>query len=284
MYAGTDKFVDTAYEPDYALVWDDPYSDDMMTDYMISTCEFRSANETTTPILMEASGTDWQGQADQRNLGDCYFVSAASAVAMTPSNIQDIFLTDDYIPENGIIAVNAYILGEPYTIVLDDLLPFNTTYDALSFTIQDAETFTLWATFLEKAWAKANANYELITSGNAVEVYEFLLGCPVEQYFKTNSFEPLDNNVGYVQATAESNAWSIITSALDNGYLVGLGNDVSNCGLVGSHAWSVISYHEFTTDATYQLLRIRNPWGIDSDYSCDFRDDDTTNWTVDNIA
>jgi len=27
---------------------------------------------------------------------------------------------------------------------------------------------------------------------------------------------------------------------------------------------------------------LRNPWGIDSDYSADWRDDDTTHWTTAN--
>ena len=83
-------------------------------------------------------------------------------------------------------------------------------------------------------------------------------------------------------ATAASNVWNTITSALDNGYLVGVGtDDVTDFDLVPSHSWSLVDHHTISDGGnTYNLFRIRNPWGVDSDYSADWNDGDTTHWTA----
>ena len=62
----------------------------------------------------------------QTVLGDCYFISAMSAVAEYPDRIKKIFLTQTY-NEEGIIAVKLNVRGRPFTVVIDDYLPWNKT-------------------------------------------------------------------------------------------------------------------------------------------------------------
>lgn len=133
--------------------------------------------------------------------------------------------------------------GIPTTVIVDDFLPFNSTFSSsLAFAIQDSITAAIWTPVLEKMWAKTNCNYELITSGSPVEVYDWLLGAPVEQLW-------MEADMGYegtegTVATAATNVWNTLTAALDNGYLVGVGtDDVTSFDLVPSHSWSVVDYY-----------------------------------------
>jgi len=74
--------------------------------------------------------------------------------------------------------------------VVDDNLPFNisnSNHEYLAFATQD-ESGAVWTSVLEKMWAKTNCNYELITSGSPVEVYDWILGVPVEQLWMDGDF------------------------------------------------------------------------------------------------
>ncbi len=101
----------------------------------------------------------------------------------------------------------------------------------------------------------------------------------------------MDTDMGYdgtesTVAAAASNLWNAITSAIESGYLVGVGSSSGvGFGLVESHSWAVLSNCEITnaTDS-YYLFRIRNPWGFDSSYSGAWRDTDTVNWSTANKA
>jgi Calpain family cysteine protease len=60
-------------------------------------------------------------------------------------------------------------------------------------------------------------------------------------------------------------AWSTISNALNNGFLVGVDTSANPpFGLVGGHAYTVISYHELKDvfgTVRQRLFRVRNPWG-----------------------
>jgi hypothetical protein len=77
-------------------------------------------------------------------------------------------------------------------------------------------------------------------------------------------------------------AWTTITNALNNGFLVGV--DTSSnppFGMVGGHAYSVISYHELkdiSGTIRQRLFRVRNPWGQDK-YTGPWSDADASRWT-----
>lgn len=73
------------------------------------------------------------------------------------------------------------MIGQPTTIVVDDILAFKPNSTKLVFD-KVSSTNGLWAVFLEKAWAKLNGNYEQANFGNANEVFQFLLGLPSVMY------------------------------------------------------------------------------------------------------
>lgn len=90
-------------------------------------------------------------------------------------------MTKTYNAE-GIIVIRANILGALTNIVIDDFLPFsrNTPFFAQNPTWNSA----FWAPFLEKAWAKANGNYEFIENGLSHEAMNFLTGAPTRTFVK----------------------------------------------------------------------------------------------------
>ena len=59
--------------------------------------------------------------AIQGELGNCWFMAAASSVAEVPGRLEKIFLnTDNKLNSVGIYGVNLYTLGVPHTVIVDD--------------------------------------------------------------------------------------------------------------------------------------------------------------------
>jgi calpain-15 len=61
---------------------------------------------------------------DQGQLGDCYFLSACSAIAEKPERFVQAILTDS-INSAGLFAMHAYVRGIAGTMVIDDYIPFD---------------------------------------------------------------------------------------------------------------------------------------------------------------
>ena len=60
----------------------------------------------------------------QGSIGNCWFMSAASAIAEYPGRMEKVFLNSaNEISKVGIYAVNFYTLGVPHTVIVDDYLP-----------------------------------------------------------------------------------------------------------------------------------------------------------------
>lgn len=184
--------------------------------------------------------------------------------------------------------------------MVDDFLLINTATHKTHFAQQDSIDHAIWPPILEKMWAKFNGQYENIIGGSPVEVYDWLLGAPVTQYWmgvQPNGYS--GNYMGYdgttgTLSTVANNVFAAIKDAVDNGYLVGVGTDSATInGLVPSHSWSVLNTYSFITGGvTYKLLEVRNPWGKDGGsssgvnytYTGPWNDLDIGLWTTDAIS
>jgi len=69
-------------------------------------------------------------------------------------------------------------------VVVDDFLPVGPD-NQLIFSKNRFFSNELWCALLEKAYAKVNVNYEMISSGAAAEAARFLTGAPARD-FQTN--------------------------------------------------------------------------------------------------
>ena len=112
-------------------------------------------------------------------LGNCYFLSAISALAEFPQLIKRIFVTKK---ENhaGCYVVNLCLGGEFYKIIIDDYFPFYPKKQKPAFS--QSKDNELWVLLLEKAWAKVNGNYENTIKGFVSEAFRALTGTPVVFY------------------------------------------------------------------------------------------------------
>ena len=123
----------------------------------------------------------------QGSIGNCWFLSAISALAERPGRIERVFVNDD-VSANGIYAVNFYSLGVPHTVIVDDYLPieeyWGTAYTVFSKMGPDA---ALWAPILEKAFAKLHGNYGHTVGGDSRRAARTLSGGPYESFSHSDS-------------------------------------------------------------------------------------------------
>lgn len=98
----------------------------------------------------------------QGSLGDCYFLSALSALAEKPQRIKKLFVNENLEPNKAsLYGLKFCNSGEWVCIIVDDWLP--TIYNQPIFA--DSEGPYLWVSIIEKAYAKLHGSYSAIESG-----------------------------------------------------------------------------------------------------------------------
>jgi hypothetical protein len=80
---------------------------------------------TDKPSLWGKLGNPLPFGVKQGMLGDCWFLSAAAAVAEKPNRIKNVLVNDDY-SEQGIFRFKFYIKGAWHFVNIDDRLPVRT--------------------------------------------------------------------------------------------------------------------------------------------------------------
>ena len=109
----------------------------------------------------------------QGKLGDCYFLSALSALAEYPDKIKSIFETKE-LNNAGIYSVIFYITGEKRVVTVDDYFPFSPKANNWAFSRSVGKE--IWVMILEKAWAKAHGSYQRIEGGKTTDALNALTG------------------------------------------------------------------------------------------------------------
>jgi hypothetical protein len=98
---------------------------------------------------------------EQGSLGDNYFLTVVAALAERGSTITSLFHHKTYNHE-GIFALRPFVKGRPEDITVDDLFPIYNNQPAF---VKPTSDGGWWLPLLEKAFAKVNVNYEMISSG-----------------------------------------------------------------------------------------------------------------------
>ena len=193
----------------------------------------------------------------QGSLGDCYFLSAVSALAEYPERIKSIFITRT-TNQAGCYALQVYISGYLQILVLDDFIPCKPKTNEPAFTKSVGEE--LWVILLEKAWAKANKNYENIEAGDPVEAFSFLTGAPSFQLYNGNDKKKIEENWQKL-LLFDKNNYIICVSAGDSENSTP--KDCENVGINTFHSYSVLSIRELDYNLTkLRFIQLRNPWGV----------------------
>mmetsp|Transcript_55616 Transcript_55616/g.143256 ORF Transcript_55616/g.143256 Transcript_55616/m.143256 type:complete len:716 (+) Transcript_55616:127-2274(+) len=212
-------------------------------------------------ILNPAQGrVDWKlfrgvPRADdvlQGELGDCWFLSALAVLA----DFQEGRFVRALLPgQDDVSPVAAYLVrlcigGQWRGVLVDDRLP---CMGGGRYHIQMAYCVTtrmqLWASIIEKAFAKACGSYEAIRGGEAGEALEMLTGWPSTMII----FGKSDFNADIF--------WAQLCSSRDCGFLMTCSTKrVSAMSLETDHVYSLIDVAEVQTKSgVTRLLKIRNP-------------------------
>nr|XP_053626867.1 calpain-B-like isoform X2 [Cherax quadricarinatus] len=205
----------------------------------------------------------------QGELGDCWFVSAMSAITLNPGllrrvvpNDQD-FTTTKYA---GIFHFRLWQGGEWVDVVVDDRLPV-TADNQLCFS-HSANHAEFWSALLEKAYAKLHGSYGALNAGKCYEATEDLTGGVTERFLLQRETPP-------------HNLYSIIEQASHRGSLITCNSqgqvEERLCGLVAGHGYCVTGVKLCKVNTPWlthvQLLRLRNPWGDGHEWRGAWSDD-----------
>jgi len=207
----------------------------------------------------------------QGSLGDCYFLSTLASMAEWPDRIKRLFEIDT-VNEQGIYAVKVCDMGVWKTVIIDDYFPCSPDTRKPIFTRSNGNE--LWVMILEKVWAKIYGGYARIEAGLTRECLHDLTGAPTK-YFLTgnpNTYEEI---------------WKELLNGEKSHYIMTAGAGdffegadlLSSIGLVGSHAYSLLSVAEVKDKygKNVRLVRLRNPWG-QSEWTGDWSDNSSL-WT-----
>lgn len=215
--------------------------------------------------LHGATKPDWQlfrgaPQAEdvhQGELGNCWFISSLAVLADFQSGrfVRMLFPLQKERSASGAYLVRFCLGGRWRDIIVDDRLPCiggNGYYTQLAYC--STGRLQLWASLVEKAFAKVCASYEGIEAGQTDEALTILTGWPCKRIdFDRKEF---DSDI----------LWATMSSARDAKFLMtcATGRDESlreTVGLVPNHAYSLMDVYDVTTDSgsMVRLLKVRNP-------------------------
>ncbi|KAL7711879.1 Calpain family cysteine protease [Entamoeba marina] len=197
------------------------------------------------PVLLGESidGND----VSQGELGDCYFLSALSALADYPERIKKI-LDNCTTEETGKYSFDLNVKGISTTIVIDDQIPCHKKTRTPLFA--KSKSNALWVMLIEKAYAKACGSYFNIEGGFPFEALYDLTGMP--QYrIVLNS----ENNSSLYESLKKYNAKQYVMSANVSEEITDL---TEQTGLIPGHSYSLVKVEEIEGN---QLVQMRNPWG-----------------------
>lgn len=208
----------------------------------------------TGPLFVDGVSAD---DPIQGNMGDCYFVAGASAMAAAdPQAIKNLFTEND----DGTVTVHfkAYNADKqayeehPVTVTRE-------LYTGLgggpefgkSRNSTRLEKTELWFPLLEKAYAAWKGGYDGLYNGYPYEVFEAVLGIE-GRHFDTEAMNP-DAIFHQLQKAASKGQAVIAWTKVDNADL-----PFTNTDLAGDHAYALLGVETVNGE---RKVKLRNPWG-----------------------
>ena len=199
-------------------------------------------------------------------------LSSLSALAEVPNRIEALFNTKT-VNDAGIYSVNFFVNGIRQEVVIDDYVPCDpeTQLPCFAYSQHYGE---IWATLLEKAWAKLHGSYCMIRRGSTLSAMPHLTGAPSIR---------VDHNL----VKSHDDYWKQLCDSVRRQYVVSACTQETDLteqasgtkrGTISGHAYSVLATHEVTQGrAKVKLVKLRNPWGV-AEWSGDWSNE-SDKWT-----
>ncbi|KAL7036631.1 hypothetical protein ACKWTF_008884 [Chironomus riparius] len=199
---------------------------------------------------------------NQGALGNCWFMAAIDNLTQHKQLFQRVVCdTNSSFTDGtycGLFHFRFWYFGSWTNIIIDDRLP---TRDGKLVFVQSKSQNEFWPALLEKAYAKLHGGYEILKGGHITEAFSNLTGGVTEVY---DLKDPPQNFYGMVLKAFKRNT------------LMGASKykESKNIGLPGGHAYAIT--HVTPVVDIYgnvtNLIRIRNPWGNEEEYTGDWSD------------
>ena len=135
--------------------------------------------------------------------------------------------------------------GRPEDVTVDDLFPIYKNKPAFTKPTSDG---AWWLPLLEKAYAKVNINYEMISSGSQAEAAKFLTGAPAKQM--ATNLQTIDE------------LWDSLSQNLRTGFILTTACFVEYQGLQPGQGYIVKDFVKVhNSDGTIlRMIKMKNPW------------------------
>eukprot|EP00037_Helgoeca_nana_P024456 m.259936 g.259936 ORF g.259936 m.259936 type:complete len:514 (+) comp26643_c0_seq19:30-1571(+) len=236
----------------------------------------------------------------QGQLGDCWMMTAMSAMAEYPNALQNLFVTKEFT-ERGKYTIRLYDSFEKKWkfVTVDDIFPCEAaTKPPYKPVFAQPPGRELWPLIYEKAFAKHFGGYDLLDGGNILVALQAFTGDPVfhlsrqdsggwkvftlrteRDHAKKDELGRPKIKIG-LTANKESNVFSddktfdVLMHFVKRKGVIGAGTtgedqgkSNSTSGLVRGHAYSVLDARKFqdskegSNKETLRLVKLRNPWG-----------------------
>ncbi|MFO0601021.1 MAG: C2 family cysteine protease [Myxococcaceae bacterium] len=206
----------------------------------------------------------------QGQVGDCYFISALSAVAKShPEILQNAVKAN----RDGTYTVTFYErnspmdLAKPVQVTIDG--KFADRHGMLEYAAA-RETKELWPMIFEKAYASWKGGFDAIEGGMSATALEAITG-------KQGDFFPVTSDMKGDALFAQIKA-----ACANKGAVVALSKtwDPSEQGVVADHAYTLLGVEEKNGQ---KFVQLRNPWG-EREPGRDGRDDGIFSLPIDKFA
>ncbi|KAI8792125.1 calpain-12, partial [Biomphalaria glabrata] len=215
--------------------------------------KWKRPKEFRTDPVLTLNGTSRAG-VGQGSVGNCWFMSVLANIADNKEFMKQILPETAYFIEDphkydGIFHARFFSFGQWRDVYVDDILPISeqgTLVGAMSKTNENE----MWVPLVEKAFAKLHGSYEAICSGLCKDAYLQLtsgIGETMEHQKMTN--KDFDAFYARIKNALLFNHQVTASTPDKNGEIK---------GLIGMHAYSVVSVHEINDE---KLVQVRNPWG-----------------------
>lgn len=196
----------------------------------------------------------------QGTVGNCWMVAAAANLTLNDELFYRVVPQDQsfHCDYAGIFHFRIWQANRWIDVVVDDRLP---TLDGSLVFMKSRSGNEFWSALLEKAYAKLYGSYDALSGGSALEAMEDFTGGVAEEI---NLKDPPKKMFGLMlKAYERSSLMSCFISAGSKPE-----QKLAN-GLVAGHAYSITAVRLLYIghlSARVPLIRLRNPWGDDTEW------------------
>ena len=205
------------------------------------------------------------GDIDQGCLGNCWFLSALSAVSRFPALVKNMIPPSqsfDKTKYTGKFVFKFCVYGEWKEIEIDDRLPVFANTKKRIYSSNTQEPCEFWVSLFEKAYAKLHGSYKSLDGGiPTVALYDLTGGLIETVNLHILSYKKIRE---ILISCIKNN--SIVNSAIYSKEYSG--ESIESNGLVAGHAYSILKLIDIKpknlTNEIKTLICVRNPWGVET--------------------